>query len=321
MTVPSLYASITLTEAQAFQALGSFLQAVLPPTCQVTRGALNRVPEPLVGDFVTMMQIGQRRLAWNETTFVDNIITASAAPGGATFTGAIAGFTLTVSTAPSSPIVLGAALSGAGVAAGTIVVSQISGSAGAAGTYQLSASQSVASEPMSASWGVLTATAFVQNEGPLVAGALLTDQTTHLLAGTVILQQLTGPVGGLGTYAVAGSQTVASETMYAGQRIDLVQTQLDVQVDVHGLNSGNNAKIIEGLFFSEAAYDQFLTSGFDVHPLYCDEPRQTPFVNDQQQVEWRYSVDAHLQINPAINSWQQFADQIVVTIKPPVNMT
>lgn len=311
----SLYASITLTEAQAFQALGSFLQAVLPPTCQVTRGALNRVPEPRPADFVTMMQIGQKRLAWNETTFVDDIITASVAAASSTFTGAISGFTLTVSTAPSQAIIIGSALSGTNVTAGTTIVSQIAGTAGAQGTYQVSIAQSVSSEALIASWGVLDVTALTQNEGLLLPGTLLTDQTTALATGTQILQQLTGsPLGGVGTYAVSVSQTVGSETMYAGLRVDLVQTQLSVQIDVHGPNSGNNAKIIEGLFFSEAAYDQFLTSGFDVHPLYCDDPRQTPFVNDQQQVEWRYSVDAHLQINPSINSWQQFADQIQVTL-------
>lgn len=313
--MPSIYASLSVTEAQAFQVLGDFLQAMLPPTCQITRGAINRVAEPLYADFVTMMQIGQKRLAWNDTTFVDNILTGSIAPAEADFTGSVINTTLAVLTTPTQPIVPGSALSGVGVAAGTTIVQQLTGAAGGVGTYQVSIPQTVTAGALSAEWGVLTVSAFTQQQGPLTVGTLITDGAAGLVtAGTLVLQQLSGTSGGIGTYAVSDSQTVASETMYGGLRLDLVHTDMTVQLDVHGPNSGDNTKLIEGLFFSEVASDQFDGTGIDVHPLYCEDARQVPFINDQQQIEWRYSMDAHIQINPSISSWQQFADQIEVNL-------
>lgn len=316
----SLYATLSLTEAQAFQALGGFLQSILPSTCAITRGALNRVAEPAGSDFVTMMQIGQRRLAWNETTFVDDIVTGSIAPASSVFTGAITGFVLNITTVPSATILLGSALSGTGVAAGTTIVAQLPTAAGAVATYQVSVSQTVASAALTVAWGVLSITAFAQNQGPLTAGMLLTDGASNLIAGgTVILQQLTGSTGGVGTYAVSISQTLVSETLYAGLRLDLEHTEMTVQIEIHGPNSGDNTKIIEALFFSEAAVDQFDGASSAVMPLFCEDARQIPFVNDQQQIEWRYSMDAHLQINPSISTWQQFADQVKITINPPAD--
>ena len=163
----------------------------------------------------------------------------------------------------------------------------------------------------------LTVTVVARGQAPLAPGMLLLDglwPTMNVAPGTVIVRQITGsPAGGIGTYQVSPTQTVASETMYAGTREDLVQTELTVQLDVHGPQSGNNTRVIEGLFRSEYAVDQMASSGFDVAPLYCGDPHQAPFVNDSNQVEYRWSMDAHLQINPRITTPQQFADEVEVT--------
>ncbi len=69
-------------------------------------------------------------------------------PITASWSGSISGTTLTVDawTGPGSQkIVIGGPLSGSGVTAGTTIVSQLSGPAGGLGTYQVSASQTVAS--------------------------------------------------------------------------------------------------------------------------------------------------------------------------------
>jgi hypothetical protein len=66
---------------------------------------------------------------------------------GAKFTAAIAGTTMTVSAVASGTIYLGQTIQGAGITAGTIVSALGTGSGGA-GTYTVSASQTIASETM-----------------------------------------------------------------------------------------------------------------------------------------------------------------------------
>lgn len=160
----------------------------------------------------------------------------------------------------------------------------------------------------------LTVTSIQRAVGPLAPGLVLRDTTTNLATNTVIVAQLTGPTGGVGTYTIVPAQTVNSETMYAGLRADVVATKLTVQLDVHGPNSDNNTRIIDTLFRSEFGTDSFVDSGFEVVPLYCDEAKQMSFVNDQQQYEDRWSMDACLQISPIIGTNQQFADQLEVTL-------
>ena len=51
--------------------------------------------------------------------------------------------------------------------------------------------------------------------GALSLGQILTDSTNEIEAGTVIVSQTSGTLGGIGVYVVNNSQTVASETMWA----------------------------------------------------------------------------------------------------------
>ena len=169
---------------------------------------------------------------------------------------------------------------------------------------------------------VLTVAGFAQQEAPLATGLLLIDAgwpVMNILPNTVIVAQLTGAPGGVGTYTVAPSQTLGSETLYAGNAAALVPTQLTVQLDLHGPNSGNNARVVEGLFRSEYATSAFQTAQSlssaalcTVVPLYCGDAHQAPFVNDQQQYEFRWSMDACLQINPVIGTPEQFAAELAV---------
>lgn len=164
---------------------------------------------------------------------------------------------------------------------------------------------------------VLTVTAISQSEGGIQPGMLLIDAgwpTMNIAPNTVVGPQLSGTPGGVGTYQVAPSQTLASETLYAGLRADLAETKWTVQLDVHGPMAGDNAKIIEALFFSEYGVDAFADSGFDVTPIHCSEARQLAFVNAEAQYENRYSLDASMQINPVIGTPQQFFDTARATL-------
>lgn len=66
----------------------------------------------------------------------------------ASFTGALAGTTLTVSALASGAIIPGQTLSGTGIAAGTIVSGVLNAATNGVGTYSVNNSQTVASEAM-----------------------------------------------------------------------------------------------------------------------------------------------------------------------------
>jgi hypothetical protein len=160
----------------------------------------------------------------------------------------------------------------------------------------------------------LTVTAIPQAESPLAAGMLLIDKPGDIAPLTEIVTQLSGTPGGTGTYTVSASQALDSTTLYAGRRSDLTPVEWTVQIDVHGPLSGDNSRRIAGLFRSEYATDAFRAVGFDVTPLYCETPRQRPFVNAEQQYEFRWSFDARMQINPVIGTPQRFAEQLDATV-------
>lgn len=93
---------------------------------------------------------------------------------------------------------------------------------------------------------VLTVSAIAS--GVLAVGSLLTDTDFELLFGTTIMGLGTG-AGGLGTYIVSHSQTVASEAMSAnggGQRTGGYTTFPGLGMQVQAV-SGDDLKHIEGL--------------------------------------------------------------------------
>lgn len=135
-------------------------------------------------------------------------------------------------------------------------------------------------------------------------------------ADTSVVAQITGsPAGGVGTYTVTPSQTVASRKMAAGTQTLLQNVELSVQLDVHGPRAMDNANVISTVFLDSEASRRFdeMDPPVNMRPLYADEPRQLAFLNDSQQYENRYSIDAHFQVNQALTVPQQFADQLAVT--------
>lgn len=232
MAVPASSQSAVLT------ALRSFLLAILPTGVEVIQAQDNRVPEPKAADFVTMTPLFQQRLSTNIDSF-----------GDVSFTGSIAGATLTVSAVAFGALSVNRQLFGAGITSGTKVT--------ALGTGH----------------------------------------------------------GGVGTYTVDPPQTVSSERMACGAETILQPTQVTVQLDVHGPNSADNAQTISTLFRDIYATTFFAASGVELSPFYADDPKQMPFVNENQQVENRWVVDAVMQANQTISDLpQQFADQLEVGV-------
>lgn len=169
--------------------------------------------------------VGQKAYARNSDGAV--FFGATGAPGTASVTGSIgavattsvtgsiAGNVLTVSAVGSGTIFPGATLSGTGgggVASGTKVVGQISGTTGGVGTYALSVpNQTVTSTTITAAAGLLTVSAV--GSGTLAVGDVLAGTGGGgVTAGTTITALGTG-TGGVGTYIVDPTQTVAVGTV------------------------------------------------------------------------------------------------------------
>jgi hypothetical protein len=102
--------------------------------------------------------------------------------------------------------------------------------------------------------------------------------------------------------------------MAAGTQMLLQPTQVTVQLDVHGPASADNTQIITTLFRDDYATSAFALSGFDVTPLYANDPHQMPFTNGEQQVEDRWVVDVVMQANPVVSVPQQFASSIEASV-------
>lgn len=110
---------------------------------------------------------------------------------------------MTVTAVGSGTVYPGTVLSGTGVATGTQVVAQLSGTTGGVGTYSVSIAQTVASTTVSGTYGLLTI------GGTVVAGFAVGQSLSAGSAGTVITALGTG-TGAAGTYIVNNTQTVGS---------------------------------------------------------------------------------------------------------------
>lgn len=140
---------------------------------------------------------------------------AIVAASAQTFIGSITNNVLTVATA-TTPVTIGAVLTGTGVALGTQIVSQLPGGTPlGAGTYVVTPGEQtvIAGTVMTQAYGNLT----VATTG---SGFLLGAQVTgaNILVPTFITQLGTG-VGGTGTYVVSGQLTAAAAAVSASSNV------------------------------------------------------------------------------------------------------
>lgn len=132
---------------------------------------------------------------------------------------------------------------------------------------------------------------------------------TGVSAGTVITAFGTG-TGGVGTYTVNKSQTVAPESMVAGNNEAEQDINFGIQLDVHGPNAGDNVQIVSTMFWDQVAFDSFQALNVNVAPLYCSDPIQMPFIDGEQQYEERWVLMVYVEANIIVQSPQQFATKI-----------
>lgn len=156
------------------------------------------------------------------------------AAGTFSVTGSIDGDTLEVTAVTSGTVYPGATISGTGIASGTKVVRQLSGTAGGIGTYAVSIpEQSAASTTVSGTYGLLTVGGTVA--GNFAVGDVLAA-TGSVVAGTTITAPITG-AGGAGTYVVDNNTVVAS------QAINVAAT--NVETKWFARSSGLNGELVK----------------------------------------------------------------------------
>ena len=160
----------------------------------------------------------------------------------------------------------------------------------------------------------MTVTATAAETGPIAVGNTVFG--TGVAAGTTITAQTGGTTGGIGTYTVSTAQVLASGTLSAGTMTLLQEVQVTVQFDVHGPASAENAQIISTTFRDEFATDFFagLAAPLNsVSPLLADDPKYLQFINAEQQFEFRWSIDAQIQVNQTVTIPLQFFDSATIT--------
>ena len=136
-----------------------------------------------------------------------------------------------------------------------------------------------------------------------------------LAANTVVTALGTG-TGGVGTYQITPTQTVSSETMSSGSQQVQQNSRATVQLDFHAADgtSGDLAQIVSTLFRDEFAVDQFAAQPSSIVPLLADDPKQAPYQNEEQQVEWKWYLDCQVQVNQVVAVQAQFFDNPQVDI-------
>lgn len=145
----------------------------------------------------------------------------------------------------------------------------------------------------------------------------LTIFGTGVGPNTKVVEQVTGPIGGIGTYRVSVNKDVSIGTLSASTKLVQRNTKFVIQLDFHGTTlspASDMAATVSTLFRDSYAYSSFANQGLGVVPLHADDPRLVPYVNENQQVEMRWIVEAELQTNQVVRVPVEYADAVSVEI-------
>ena len=89
-------------------------------------------------------------------------------------------------------------------------------------------------------------------------------------------------------------------------------TRLDIQLDVYGPASADNAQVITTLFRDLWGVEKLKASG--VAPLSCSEPAQMPLLAGEQQWIQRWTMTASVHGNITVSVPTEFADTLITTL-------
>lgn len=97
-----------------------------------------------------------------------------------------------------------------------------------------------------------------------------------------------------------------------GSRETTRSTRVGCFVNFYGEEATDNAQIFNQLFADLYGCD-FLRP-YGVQPLSCDDGRQMPLIDSENQYVQRWMIHAYMQINPTVSTSQDFADTVELTI-------
>lgn len=151
--------------------------------------------------------------------------------------------------------------------------------------------------------------------GELAVGSVIFG--TGVAANTTITALGTG-TGGVGTYTVNPSQMVGGEVMAAGTQTLEQDMDAVVQLDFYSTDytAGDMAQIVSTSFRDEFGVDFFAALPAPLNgvvPLHADDPKQTPLIDEEVQYEWRWTIEAHMEVNQFVSFPLQFFDSATVT--------
>lgn len=153
------------------------------------------------------------------------------------------------------------------------------------------------------------------NYGEMVVGAPVYG--SGVIISTTVIQFLTG-TGGAGTYLINPPQVVSPTVMAAGTMEFQQGTEIVFQLDFHSNDMGvasDMAETFTTLFRSDYGVTTFTALNPYVTPLYSEDPKQVPFINDQEQYEDRWIVEAHVQADQTVSGLpQQYADVLAIKL-------
>lgn len=89
-------------------------------------------------------------------------------------------------------------------------------------------------------------------------------------------------------------------------------TEVTIQLDVHGPKGTDNCQVIATLWRSDYA-TRFINPEI-FQPLYASDGQQMPFMNAERQYENRWVMSLVLQSDVAVSTPAQFADTLTVTL-------
>lgn len=98
----------------------------------------------------------------------------------------------------------------------------------------------------------------------------------------------------------------------------LQKIKYGIQVDCYSPLSSDWATAISTAFRDSFAVEQFEEFQPGVTPLYCDDPKQVPFINAEMQYEKRWMVMVYVQYDPTVTVPAQLATELSVPTMYPV---
>jgi len=99
---------------------------------------------------------------------------------------------------------------------------------------------------------------------------------------------------------------------YAGKHLINFTTDFSIQLDVHGPTSAANAMVLQALAWNDWANQELrrIPNGPDMQLLFATSAHQIPFQNAEQQWEFRWVMEWHVQANQTVSLFQDFADHL-----------